>query len=263
MIIVIIGTWAIRRRSRRKLHAEAAELSTEDLVGGGHGFDDIEKGTQGMFKQKDVLDRVEAATVHRVATNRSTGTTTTETYVQSNDGHGYGFSKMGYGDTQDFVLPMVQEQGPLVIPGNPYYDGREYLDTENNVSAHNRFSGPYLPNPFENAESNRAPTSAYDITAVPPVTPSGQVNESRYKPTSARKPTPPFLTVDVSATSVSMIGPESAVSLTASPMQLTDPMNPANPAPSPPLAESPRSTRMRRSSLLEFRVREGVPSLHR
>lgn len=257
VILMIIGTWAIRRRRRNKLHAEAAEFSNHRSGGNGE-YGDLEKGTtQGRFgRGDDILDRVAAVaemrqspTVHRVATNRSTGTASTETYVQSNESHGYGLPKAHYGDAYDFELPNVQGPGPLIVPG---YEARElgqgYPDAENRVPAHFHLSGPYLPNPFEHAAPTRGATPAYDFVPMPPATPTRDLVNS-HSHALARKPAPPFLTVDVDAVSEPIMpSPHSAISMTGSPVEVASSENPANPS---PLVESPTSVNMRRSSLLD------------
>ncbi|EKM59413.1 uncharacterized protein PHACADRAFT_157780 [Phanerochaete carnosa HHB-10118-sp] len=272
VVLMIIATWAIRRRQHNKLHDEAAEFRTEDLVGGGHGHDDIEKGSQGIFTHTndDVVNKVETAAgarpVHRVPTNRSTATTTTETYINHAYYPNFDLQKTGYGTSQGYDIPKAHEDALMAVPqlpGHPHYDGHDYADL------HRQATGAYRPgNPSSASESTqpvyrnvapiydhhaaqqpfpvRSPSPAYD--------PMNQYPQHRQL-TSAP---PSFLTIDVNAASAPMFGPSSALSFTGAPLRPAEAVNPANPPPAVP-AESPQTSISRRSSLLNGPVAPVAP----
>ena len=261
---MVIATWAVRRRQRNKLHDEAAEFKTEDLVGGGHGHDDIEKGSQGMFSRADgdVINKVEMAagarSVRRVPTNRSTGTTSTETFVNPANGQGYDPQKVGYGASQGYDMPKMYEDTPMAapqVPGHPYYDGRDYVDL------HRQATDTYQPAALDavyvdNAQpAYRSTTPAYDYhTAQQPFpmrspSPAQDAMNQYPQPRQLTPAPPPFLSIDVNVASAPMFGPNSALSFTDTPLQPADSVNPANPPPAI-LAEQPQTPLPRRSSLL-------------
>jgi hypothetical protein len=268
VLLMTIVTWAIRKRQHDKLHDDAAAFKTEDLVGGGHGHDDVEKGSQGMFVVGggDIINKVEAAAgarrdggVRRVPTNHSTATTTTETYVGSNYGHGYDPKKIGYGADQGYEVPKgyTNMHGPPMVATQPCYDGREYLNPQNPTPA--PYSGPYMSNTYDNALP--VASAAYGGVVTPMRAISPNIDLYTAQPV-VRKALPPSLTVDVSAASAPIhFAPNSAISFPASPMQPVDPVNAANPPPSASFTDdSSQSTLPRRSSLLNGPVTPKTPT---
>ncbi|GJE84475.1 hypothetical protein PsYK624_005510 [Phanerochaete sordida] len=217
VILLIIGTWAVRRRRRDKLHDEASQFKTEDLVGGGHGHDDIEKGSQGMFGRRDddVISKVEMAagarSVHRVPTNRSTGTTTTETFVNPYN-QAFDPAKVGYGAGQG----KPYDDAPMPPPAaQPYYDGRDYVDLQRGAYH------PGAPAPAYDAPPYRSATPLYDYHTTPGQpfarTPSPAADPAQYPQARQLTPAPPpFLSVDVNAAAAPMFGPSSALSFAGS-----------------------------------------------
>lgn len=262
VILMILATWAIRRRQRDKLHDEAAEFKTEDLVGGGHGHDDIEKGSKGMFGRRDddVINKVEMAagarSVHRVPTNRSTGTTSTETFVNPAYNQGFDPQKVGYGASQGYDAPKPYDDAPMAAPpvqAHPYYDGRDYVDLQRGAPGAYH---PGAPNPGYTADPvYRSATPVYDYhtaqQAYPVRSPSPAHDPmAQYpQPRQLTPAPPPFLTVDVNAAAAPMFGPNSALSFTGQPMHPAEAVNPAQLPPAVPV-EAPHTPLPRRSSLL-------------
>lgn len=245
-LLMIIATWAIRRRSRNKLHDEAASFRADEILSGGHGPSDVEKGggadLYGRGGGGDVLQKVEAAAVRRVPTNRSTATATTETFVHQ---PAYGYDKgAGYGPG-GYELPKMHEQPPMVPPSHPFYDARDYAEHPHDAAPPpppaSRLSGPYLPNPFDTHAPGAAypafPAPVYDFAPVPPPSPSRDLVSQHAL--AQRAASPPFLTIDLHAAAPGLHAP-------VSPLQPADAVHAA----SPPPAESPRTLSPRRSSLL-------------
>lgn len=164
IFLVIVGTWAIRKRKRRNLEDYAAELGSDNYVANsfsssfnsrGHGSDDLEKADGGF----GVIDKMEAVGVarhegtsygmgagaaapQRGATQRSA--TRLDAYNQppaavaqySQDPYasrGYGQAQQGQGYAQSRVpVPVYDQQPRSVAPSQQpfYYDNRDYAQLQ-------------------------------------------------------------------------------------------------------------------------------------
>lgn len=286
IFLVIIGTWALRKRRREKLHRLAAELSSDDLVGHRRSFDDVEKGSgsgHSMYGgaayggSVDVLEKMEAVggarhdgragpvmppPVRRSPTQHSASPDPYIAYAQP------AYAVPAYAapmpptyHDQGYGAPRHDVASPP--PAAYYYDNRDYRTSQPGGPAvnMNRMSGSgFLPNPFPTNENAQGLSQLYDLAytqqynqqlPVAPV-PAPESATADNNRTVTRKPPPRALTVDIQAAAGQLAAPPSAVSavsLGAMPMQVASSENPAN-----PLAESPKSANgepRRHSSLLD------------
>lgn len=309
IFLVIVGTWAVRKRRRSQLGEFADALSADNLVGGGgssfgggpsstgHGStNDVEKAVMGgRGWGVDVVDKLEAvggareaagygaAGMGMAAAGMSRGPSQTQRNMAATPAP---YGQAAYASAGPRYNPPSQQQGiprgpgpvrgmtqnamyqPQQMIGQPYQMNTPYAQpyvgqapyqqqqqqqqrtSPTEVSPAQSF--PNLPNPFEGVEDSEP--HFFDYAQTPVASQQFNINASRTAP--ARKPPPPYLTVNT-VTSPLPAGPASAGSLNGAPMQPFPTGYPSDPT--APILESPQDTHppvvptatVRRSSLLD------------
>ncbi|KAH9951850.1 hypothetical protein B0H21DRAFT_818273 [Amylocystis lapponica] len=206
ILLILIGTWVVRKRNNRRLHQEAvdfsADFSAQDLT----GAHDIEKRSAGGFNPR--LSRGSAS-------NESAYGGVQSAYSQSTAAQSREmYERTGYPALPVFIPGQAQDRY-----NTSGYPGQGYSDPAYN------YNGPaqqYLPNPFEPAYQPNVPQQPYDPYQYS-VSASRSLQRKQVPPvdTSAVPPPNQFTSEPHSATS--------SVSLAASPMQPAAAENPAMP----------------------------------
>lgn len=262
VLFIALATWAIRRRRRSKLHDEAVDFtpfpSSDELLSSGH---DVEKAND---KGNGIPGSGRRASGG--SASGENGQSGPSTYGSSS-GHAAsstGPSREMYERTGYPALPVFVPAPPLMSTSQTAYSAQSYTAPN---QAYND-GGPY---PYYNR-------SAYQANA--PLLPRANNYEDSYQPRglaprpSQRKPIPPLLPLDISATrsdisppaypgTTAAPSPISAISLNVDPMQPASAVNPANPRLSPidqGAAQSKRSSLLNSPARLAYSSDGGSPS---
>lgn len=282
---ITIATWALRKRRRNKLETSAAELSTDSLVGNRRG--DVEKngfGSDVLDKVVAVGGARSEGSIYGVGRSGSGGSkgsngssrggasmrgpTRADAYGQPGytlppmvasgqnqypqQGYGRNMAPPEYNQPRGYAPPPGYDQRQAYAQtGSLYYDNRDYAEAAqyNQGQAYaGQESGAQLPNPFENPETMFAMAPEYDLI----VRASSPRQEFLSPPRTVQRKLPlPMLSLDIAPDA--QAPPQelnSAISLTASPLQVVSGVNPGNPMTPTNMLESPQVITPKRSSLL-------------
>ncbi|KAF7790892.1 hypothetical protein EIP86_001850 [Pleurotus ostreatoroseus] len=134
VLIMVIATWAVRKRRNSRLDDFAASISADDLMGpgpGGFGHEDVEKAStyggslrRGTARDEDVLEKVEAAAGSRgeyggmatMARSVSNGST------RGGQARQVQASNVGAAAYDQAAYPAV----PVFVPQNGYGGAQDY-----------------------------------------------------------------------------------------------------------------------------------------